>query len=362
LAHRQTRRRCSGKNWSKAELLLEAAYHYCYGYDGMDDDHSDDAGDDDLKTKHKSFRLLHAVLHMDAWLPPQVVELAIQAHPEQVRQPSLRQQDYGRLPLAMVAASSAGSSLANAATSSSASSLAHAAASVGNPVTTRSANTTKASVVANAILRMTLPPSSKRTDTLIRMLLESYPQATRLRDALGQTPLILAAMSGMTWDGGLQRLIQSNPDMIDVRDPVTGLYPVLLLASSCPLNLTSTAPTASNALPWRPKPSDDNDKQWQDPQQPKPSAGEPGRALFEFRNSASIVYKSENMKYLTSWRQNLRTNPLPSHLQSSSLLSSSPSYRYPDRHPDENVMTTSSENISSIYQLLQANPSIIQVT
>ncbi len=247
LSDRQARQRRSGKVWEKAQFLLEAAYTMYR---------------DVRPTIPRVYRIVHSAVTMDSLLPPGVVELAIQARPNQLQQP---EEDDGRVPLAVAAS--------------------------------------------------TPHSSSSRADTLMKVLLEAFPAATRILDSKGRTPLILATLSGKTWDAGVRRLLEADPDVLDWRDPVTGLYPA---------SLAATVPDTA----------------------------------VEDDASESTCEETEEMecllprKALESLRRSSDEGDSSSMSGSSfSLLSSS------SNSSSESDMPT--QRISTIYQLLQANPSII---
>ena len=71
--------------------------------------------------------------------------------------------------------------------------------------------------------------SRSRSDELIRLLLQHYPAAATARDVHGKSALQLAAESGKPWAAGLQRLFDANPDAVQWLDNV-GISPVLAAA------------------------------------------------------------------------------------------------------------------------------------
>lgn len=241
LADRQARQRRAGKVWEKAQLLLEAA---CTVYR------------DARPLVPRVFRILHAAVSMDSLLPPGVVELAIQARPNQLQE---WDEENGRLPLAIAAS--------------------------------------------------TPYISHSRSDTLIKLLLEAFPAATRILDAKGRTPLVLATVSGKTWDAGVSRLLQADPDVIDWRDPVTGLYPA---------SLAATVPET---------PSEDE--------------------LSDSTDDAEELVCLLPEKALESLQRRKESDNASTSASSSASSSSS------------GDSDTPAQRISTIYQLLQANPSII---
>lgn len=244
LSDRQARQRRAGKVWDKAQFLLEAAFNMYR----------------DLRpTIPRVYRILHSAVAMDSLLPPGVVELAIQARPNQLQEP---EETEGRLPLAVAA------------------STPHA--------------------------------SRRRSDILIKVLLQAYPAATRILDSKGRTPLILAALSGKSWDAGIASLLQADPDVIDWRDPVTGLYPASLAATVADVTV------------------DDDLSESTLEETEEMICLLPGKVLESLRRA------SDNSSLSGSSSSSLSTS------SSSSDESDTPSLR-----------------VSTIYQLLQANPSII---
>lgn len=121
--------------------------------------------------KKLTYRMLHAVIELDLYLPPRALNLAIKLHPEQLRRTD---EINGRLPLANVAAS-----------------------------------------------------PSPRAHQIIALLIEACPQAAREVDADGQTALAIAIGSGKHWDEGVETIFRAAPDMLGRRDDKIGLYPAL---------------------------------------------------------------------------------------------------------------------------------------
>jgi hypothetical protein len=166
ISNRHARTSCQGRYWEKASYLLEAAWsHKCKPASGVDE----------------SFRLLHAALAMDLYLPEQVVTLAIQAHPGQ-----LEEEDSvtGMLPIAMAAA------------------MDHY--------------------------------SPGRGRALILQLLQANPAAARRRSGSGvaRSPLVHAVASGKVWTAGVQALAEADPDALQWVDRESSLSPALLAAAA----------------------------------------------------------------------------------------------------------------------------------
>lgn len=162
-----------GRIWDKAVLLLQASY---LGY-VVDKDNGDETT---KQRKQMTFKLLHAAVTLDAFLPKDLLPYVLKQHPEQIRQ----EDDNGRLPLAIAAS-----------------------------------------------LTQVTP---ERSDTLLKLLLQEYPHAAQVSDADGRSPLVLALASGKRWDWGVERLFWAAPDRLHIRDYVTGLYPAMLAATASP--------------------------------------------------------------------------------------------------------------------------------
>ena len=187
LRDRQARQQRSGKKWNKAQLLLEAAYFH----------HLETASSGKKKPDAETyFRMIPAVITMSSFLPHPVLELAIQAFPEQVRE-----QDpiTGRLPLHM------------------------AASSMMEP---------------------------HRADNAFRHLLQAHPEAAVQLDTHRQTALVIAIESGKQWDQGVERLFRAGPNRLHTRDTRSGLAPAILAA-------TATPPTSANSASAETNPAED---------------------------------------------------------------------------------------------------------
>mmetsp|Transcript_5475 Transcript_5475/g.8034 ORF Transcript_5475/g.8034 Transcript_5475/m.8034 type:complete len:549 (-) Transcript_5475:78-1724(-) len=72
---------------------------------------------------------------------------------------------------------------------------------------------------------------ASRKSAAIGALLQEYPHASRIPNALHQTPLELAVSSGTMWDGGVRKLVKSNPMAVSYPSPMTGLYPFMTAAA-----------------------------------------------------------------------------------------------------------------------------------
>ena len=162
---RQTKLLQSGRLWEKAEMLLQSAYGY----------HS----------SQQIYRIVHASVTLDAFLPPEVLRFAIALFPGQL---SEREESTGRAPLSIAAA-------------------------------------------MNQLLM-------SRSTEMIRMLIEANPKAARMLDHLDRTPLSLAAASGKAWTAGIEDLFRAAPDLIQQRDGLSKTFPALVTASSTPAKET----------------------------------------------------------------------------------------------------------------------------
>ena len=159
MSDRQTRSKKSGRMWEKAQLLLGAAYAH--------------------RETHTIYRMVHAAVTFDSYLPKDVILLAIELFPELLKE---RDEVSGRLPLAIAAACR--------------------------------------------------QQSSQRSYELLELLIRYFPQAAQVSDLTGRYPLTLAIDSGKSWNNGVVLLFQAAPDLVHGRDRVTGLPPVLLSASA----------------------------------------------------------------------------------------------------------------------------------
>jgi hypothetical protein len=186
------RRLPTGRALDKAHLLLESA---------------------NLQTTpRRTYRVLHAAVKLDSYLPPHVIRFAIDHYPEQLRQ--VDEQD-GRLPLAIAAE-----------------------------------------------LR------SPRAAEVIQLLCKAFPQAAWAFDSQGQNPLAIALASGKQWNEGVKAIFDAAPLALRWRHRQSRLYPALMAASATneqhdeettdiseyPANQTSSPLTSSShekTLHWR---------------------------------------------------------------------------------------------------------------
>lgn len=250
-------RRSQGRIWDKAVLLLQAAYlGYVVDKDNCMSPKS--SGSETDKREQRTFRLLHAAVSLDAFLPKDLLPYLLKQFPEQVREAD----DDGRLPLAIAAS-----------------------------------------------LTQVTP---ERSDTLLKLLLQEYPHAAQVTDLDGRSPLVLALASGKRWDWGVERLLWAAPDRLHIQDYITGLYPAMLAA------------TASSSSPK----NDDKDDE---------SCSNEVKPLLDYQSSSSSTGKVLDLR-----RRIIKT-----------------------RQTQENNSTTSKENdeashVSTIFELLQANPAILR--
>lgn len=162
---RQTRDRHTGRLWEKAEILLQGAYAY----------HS----------SQRIYRMVHATVTLDEYLPQEIIDVAIKLFPEQL---SEKEENTGRVPLAIAAA-------------------------------------------MHQLLM-------SRSQEMIRLLLHAHPKAARISDHQGRTPLSLATASGKSWTAGVEDLFHAAPELIKWTDGSSKTYPALVSASSTPAEET----------------------------------------------------------------------------------------------------------------------------
>ena len=68
--------------------------------------------------------------------------------------------------------------------------------------------------------------------TVFELLLQAHPASATIADNYGRLPLHYALESGHVQERGLLSLLHANPDALRVKDPVSGLYPFMLVAAS----------------------------------------------------------------------------------------------------------------------------------
>lgn len=75
--------------------------------------------------------------------------------------------------------------------------------------------------------------SSTNVRSNVTMILEQNPQAAQVKDIQGQLPLHLATNAGIGWNRGLKELLTASPpDVLELPDEATGMYPFMLAAVS----------------------------------------------------------------------------------------------------------------------------------
>lgn len=67
--------------------------------------------------------------------------------------------------------------------------------------------------------------------SMFSALLAAYPAGASTTAANGELPLVTALKLGMSWDEGVEDLVMSAPEVLQVRGKITHLYPFLLAAS-----------------------------------------------------------------------------------------------------------------------------------
>lgn len=80
-----------------------------------------------------------------------------------------------------------------------------------------------------------MDPIAQRTKTMVvSELLTEYPDAARVRNKRGKTPLALLVEAGGTWfNGGVRRMVRAYPEALNIRDRKTGLMPFMAAAAAC---------------------------------------------------------------------------------------------------------------------------------
>jgi hypothetical protein len=138
--------------------------------------------------------------------PLPLLMLAIRAFPNQIREPD-EHSGNGNLPLHMVA-------------------------SWGIPPSRREE---QEDARAPARYVASLDPIAQRTKTMVvSELLTEYPDAARVRNKRGKTPLALLVEAGGTWfHGGVRRMVRAYPEALNIRDRKTGLMPFMAAATAC---------------------------------------------------------------------------------------------------------------------------------
>jgi hypothetical protein len=158
-------------------------------------------------------------------------------------------------------------------------------------------------------------PSMQESQELISTLLAADPQAARIPDHQCQFPITLAATSGKAWSAGLQDLFGAAPDLVSRRDGVTKLVAALAAASSTP-------ETTNNAF-------------------------------FPKRYTAPLYYYSS---FALRGGKALDWQKTRMQESSSSLLEN----HEENRHTLWETATGDSCHVSTIFELLRADPSIMK--
>lgn len=167
VSNRKARTTCQGRYWEKALYLLESAWRHQEALPTTAPDPT-------------PFQFLCAAIRLDLYLPEQVIPLALQVDPDQVREP---EPATGLLPL---------------------------------------------SVAASVV-----PHAPHRGRTLLQLLLNAHPAAAREDGRLRRSALSHALTSGKTWHtGGIRELWQAHPDALRECDVTTALPPALLAAAA----------------------------------------------------------------------------------------------------------------------------------
>lgn len=80
-----------------------------------------------------------------------------------------------------------------------------------------------------------MDPIAQRTKAMVvSELLTEYPDAARVRNKRGKTPLALLVEAGGTWfNGGVRRMVRAYPEALNIRDRKTGLMPFMAAATAC---------------------------------------------------------------------------------------------------------------------------------
>ena len=83
------------------------------------------------------------------------------------------------------------------------------------------------------------------TTANMKLLIDEFPHTVQMVDDMGRYPLHLAVISGFCWKDGIERLFDSYPQALGIRDPITGLYPFQIGATvTAASNRTSQIETA----------------------------------------------------------------------------------------------------------------------
>jgi hypothetical protein len=74
------------------------------------------------------------------------------------------------------------------------------------------------------------PVIPSRKGMAIVALLKEYPEASKVFNRYGETPLELAVSTGTTWDFGVRKLCRAYPEAVCIPSKRTGLYPFMTAA------------------------------------------------------------------------------------------------------------------------------------
>jgi len=66
---------------------------------------------------------------------------------------------------------------------------------------------------------------------IVELILRYAPEVVKNEDSSGRTPLNLAIEHNKLWEGEIEVLLKSSPEMLNIRDPDSNLYPFMLAAS-----------------------------------------------------------------------------------------------------------------------------------
>lgn len=95
--------------------------------------------------------------------------------------------------------------------------------------------------------------TASRKSMAIGVLLAEYPEGVEIVDDHGRHALSHAIESGTTWNGGVRKLIEENPEILRQNDPKTQLYPFLLAATTTTTDTVSQVWTVFELLRADPK-------------------------------------------------------------------------------------------------------------
>ena len=172
------------------------------------------------KTRRR-FRIVHASVGLAGYgCPPEMIRLAISLHPSQVQE----MDEDGNLPLHIAVTAS---SFLTSVDDASPNSMADAAVAVADASDDVSVLSEAFSFFSSATVSQTTNPFDK----VIKILLQHYPEATRVPQGLtGRLPLVLAIESGRrTWEDGIRTLMNSYPPAMHKKKLICpSLYPNVL--------------------------------------------------------------------------------------------------------------------------------------